>query len=159
MSSRRAPARWQSPWPFYAGRRIEDQRRTRRTVTKLRLKAPSKTEPRQSERIFVTRRPFGPQLRQLLKPNTCLNRTDIGFRRCLSARVSLRAPRVLVITTEDAEDAEVKSRRLTGFFLLSSVSSVVEFSFLRHAPRLTAVTRRNLRDSIRDPFTCGGVTV
>src|SRR5881396_2528565 len=84
MSSRRAPARWQSPWPFYAGRRIEDQRRTRRTVTKLRLKAPSKTEPRQSERIFVTRRPFGPQLRQLLKPNTCLNRTDIGFRRCLS---------------------------------------------------------------------------
>src|SRR2546425_6118109 len=31
MSSRRAPARWQSPWPFYAGRRIEDHRRTRRT--------------------------------------------------------------------------------------------------------------------------------
>src|SRR5439155_21063445 len=37
-------------------------------VTKLRLKPPSKTEPRRSERIFVTRRPFGPQLRQLLKP-------------------------------------------------------------------------------------------
>src|SRR5438876_5146321 len=52
-------------------------------VTKLRLKPPSKTEPRRSERIFVTRRPFGPQLRQLLKPKTCLNRTDIGFRRCL----------------------------------------------------------------------------
>src|SRR5207249_8815559 len=54
-------------------------------VTKLRLKPPSQTEPRRGERIFVTRRPFGPQLRQLLKPKTCLNRTDIGFRRCRAA--------------------------------------------------------------------------
>jgi outer membrane protein len=54
-------------------------------VTKLRLKPPSNTEPRLSERIFVTRRPFGPQPRQLLKPKTCLNRTNIGFRRCLGA--------------------------------------------------------------------------
>ncbi|PYR00768.1 MAG: hypothetical protein DMF97_08930 [Acidobacteria bacterium] len=59
-----------------------------RLVTKLRLKPPSRTEPRRSERIFVTRRPFGPQLRQLLKPKTCLNRTDIGFRRCLGPLLS-----------------------------------------------------------------------
>src|SRR5437870_4090086 len=54
-----------------------------RSVTKLRLKPPSRTEPRRAERICVTRRPFEPQLRQLPKPKTCLNRTDIGFRRCL----------------------------------------------------------------------------
>src|SRR6266567_8819236 len=56
------------------------------TVTKLRLKPPSKIEPRHRRRIFVTRRPFGPQLRQLLKParrKTCLACKDIGFRRCL----------------------------------------------------------------------------
>src|SRR5438093_11572901 len=57
-------------------------------VTKLRLKPPSRTELRRSERIFVTRRPFGPQLRQLLKPKTCLNCTDIGFRKCLGPLLS-----------------------------------------------------------------------
>jgi hypothetical protein len=39
------------------------------------------------------------------------------------AGVSPRAARIT------AEDAEFKSCKLTGFFLLSSVSSVVEFSF------------------------------
>src|SRR5439155_19750341 len=62
-------------------------------VTKLRLKPPSRTEPRRSRRIFVTRRPFGPQLRQLLKPTTCLNHTDIGFRRCVeNVTIERRGP-------------------------------------------------------------------
>ncbi len=57
------------------------------TVTKLRLKPPS-DEPAAGRRIFVTRRPrSGRKLRQLLKPKTCLIRTDIGFRRCLGAAV------------------------------------------------------------------------
>jgi hypothetical protein len=57
-----------------------------RLVTKLRLKPPSKTQPRRARRIFVTGRPrSGRKLRQLLKPKTCLNRPDIGFRRCLGS--------------------------------------------------------------------------
>jgi DNA-binding CsgD family transcriptional regulator len=46
------------------------------------------TEPRAARRVFVTRRPFGPQRRQLLKPNRSQlvsPATTPGFRRCLVA--------------------------------------------------------------------------
>jgi DNA-binding CsgD family transcriptional regulator len=65
-----------------------EARRILNLVTKLRLKPPSKTEPRAARRIFVTRRPFGPHLRQLLKPNRpqlVSPATTPGFRRCLVA--------------------------------------------------------------------------
>jgi hypothetical protein len=54
-------------------------------VTKLRLKPPSEELPRRhGEPSLLDPRPrMRPRLRQLLKPKTCLIRTDIGFRRCL----------------------------------------------------------------------------
>ena len=48
-------------------------------------------------------------------------------------------------TTEDAEDAEGKILQITGFFLLSSVSSVVGKSFLGHAPKGRCVLPTSFR--------------
>jgi hypothetical protein len=71
-------------WFITVLRRMTCRREYDTLLTKLRLKPPS-DRPADGRRIFVTRRPrSGRTLRQLLKPNTCLDCTDIGFRRCLS---------------------------------------------------------------------------
>jgi dipeptidyl aminopeptidase/acylaminoacyl peptidase len=93
-------------------------------VTQLRLKPPSRTEPRRSERIFVTRRPFGPQLRQLLKPNTCRNRTDIGFRRCrvVALSVTLAVPSVAAAQGTPADYARAEKLRTTYESLVADIA-------------------------------------
>src|SRR5439155_5096069 len=98
-------------------------------VTKLRLNSPSKTESRQGERIFVARRlRSGRKLRQLLKPKTCLDRTDIGFRRCLR------------------NDGELRGLHLEGFELTGATLRILCRHRIPHDPHRRIVGHHPFSD-------------